>query len=292
MIGITAILPAYNKEISIGSVVLRTKQHADRVIVIDDGSTDCTAEVAEMAGAEVIRHHKSLGKGAALKSGFDAAAQNGTKVIVTMDTDGRHDPARIPQIVGPIKNEDYDISAGIWSNSNIPVEKENIFLFNRKKPINNKPMGFLAFSVKSLNKIDLTGINVEDEPDFNLLCLESYKVPDDQCGEGVNMHKEIYELAKEYLIENIGELVSADDVYFDVQQNTWNIKIIAKTPHGILILGEMRFDRNKNIVDVPTKETLLNILRSKLQEERVLIDVPRTELARIKNMISSVRVYG
>jgi len=115
---------------------------------------------------------------------------------------------------------------------------------------------------------------------------------DDQYGKGVNMHKEIYELAKEYLIENIGELVSADDIYFDAQQNTWNVKIIAKTPHGMLILGEMHLDRNKKIVDVPTKETLLNILKSKLQEERVLIDVPRSDLARIKNMVCGVRVYG
>lgn len=122
--------------------------------------------------------------------------------------------------------------------------------------------------------------------------MGSHKVLDDQYGKGVNMHKEIYELAKEYLIENIGELVSADDVYFDAQQNTWNVKIIAKTPHGMLILGEMHLDQNKNIVDVPTKDTLLNILKSKLQEERVLIDVPRSDLARIKNMICGVRVYG
>ena len=106
------------------------------------------------------------------------------------------------------------------------------------------------------------------------------------------MHKEIYKLAKEYLIENIGELVSADDVYFDAQQNTWNVKIIAKTPHGMLILGEMHLDQNKNIVDVPTKDTLLNILRSKLQEERVLIGVSRSDLARIKSMIHGVHVYG
>lgn len=106
------------------------------------------------------------------------------------------------------------------------------------------------------------------------------------------MQKEIYERAKEYLIENIGELVSAGEVYYDAQQRTWNIKIIAKTPHGILILGEMRLDLNKNIVDMPVKETLLSILRAKLQEERVLIDVPRTELQRIKNIISSIRVYG
>lgn len=106
------------------------------------------------------------------------------------------------------------------------------------------------------------------------------------------MHKEIYETAKEYLIENIGELVSAGDVYYDAGQNTWNVKILAKTPHGILILGEMHLDKNKNIVDVPAKETLLKILKNKLQEDRVIIDVPRAELSRIKNMISGVRVYG
>ncbi len=122
--------------------------------------------------------------------------------------------------------------------------------------------------------------------------MGSHTLLDDQYGKGVIMHKEIYELAKEYLIENIGELVSADDVYFDAQQNTWNVKILAKTPHGMLILGEMHFDQNKNIVYVPTKETLLNILKSKIQQERILIDVPRSDLARIKNLISGVHVYG
>ncbi len=106
------------------------------------------------------------------------------------------------------------------------------------------------------------------------------------------MYKETYEKAKEYLIENIGELVSAGDVYYDAQQNTWNVKIIAKTPHGILILGEMRLDRNNNIVDVPEKEILLGILKAKLQEDHVLVDVPRAELQRIKSMIRGVRIYG
>ncbi len=87
--GIAAILPAYNEEVSIGSVMLRTRQYDDRVIVIDDGSSDHTAEVAEMAGAEVIRHPKNRGKGAALKTGFEAL--NGERVVVTIDTDGQHD---------------------------------------------------------------------------------------------------------------------------------------------------------------------------------------------------------
>ncbi len=106
------------------------------------------------------------------------------------------------------------------------------------------------------------------------------------------MHKEIYETAKDYLIENIGELVSAGDVYYDARQSTWNVKILAKTPHGILIIGEMRLDENKNIIDVPSKEILQSILKTKLRDDRVLIDVPRAELSRVKNMISGVRVYG
>ncbi len=100
MPSITALLPAYNEEISIGSVVLRTKQYADRVIVIDDGSCDHTAEVASLAGAEVLRHSENQGKGAALKTGFTSL--NGDGVIVTIDTDGQHNPADIPRLVAPI----------------------------------------------------------------------------------------------------------------------------------------------------------------------------------------------
>jgi len=110
MPSITALLPAYNEEISIGSVVLRTKQYADRVIVIDDGSSDRTAEVAALAGAEVLRHVENLGKGAALKTGF--ASLNGDGVIVTMDTDGQHNPSDIPRLVAPILAGQADMVNG------------------------------------------------------------------------------------------------------------------------------------------------------------------------------------
>ena len=110
MPSITALLPAYNEEISIGSVVLRTKQYADRVIVIDDGSSDRTVEVALLAGAEVLRHSENLGKGAALKTGF--ASLNADTVIVTIDTDGQHDPADIPRLVAPILAGQADMVNG------------------------------------------------------------------------------------------------------------------------------------------------------------------------------------
>jgi glycosyltransferase involved in cell wall biosynthesis len=110
MPSITALLPAYNEEISIGSVVLRTKQYADRVIVIDDGSSDRTAEVAALAGAEVLRHKVNQGKGAALKTGF--GSMNGSAVIITIDTDGQHDPADIPRLAEPILKGEADMVNG------------------------------------------------------------------------------------------------------------------------------------------------------------------------------------
>lgn len=109
---ITAILPAFNEEVSIGSVVLLARQHADRVIVIDDGSHDRTAEVAELAGAEVIRHPENRGKGAALKTGFSAVDGAGAKVIVTIDTDGQHDPAEISKVAAPILAGEADVVNG------------------------------------------------------------------------------------------------------------------------------------------------------------------------------------
>jgi glycosyltransferase involved in cell wall biosynthesis len=67
---IVAGMPAYNEEKYIGTLVLQTRQHVDEVIVVDDGSTDATAEIAELAGARVIRHMSNRGYGAAIQSIF------------------------------------------------------------------------------------------------------------------------------------------------------------------------------------------------------------------------------
>ena len=70
MPSIAALLPAYNEEVSIGSVVLRTKQYADRVVVVDDGSSDHTAEVAALAGARGAPQQSESGKGRGFEDGF------------------------------------------------------------------------------------------------------------------------------------------------------------------------------------------------------------------------------
>lgn len=107
---IIAVLPAYNEEVAIGSMVLRARKYVGRVIVVDDGSSDRTAEVAKIAGATVIQHPQNRGKGAALKTGFEAA--NGADIIVTMDTDGQHNPADIPKLVEPILQREADMVNG------------------------------------------------------------------------------------------------------------------------------------------------------------------------------------
>ena len=110
MTKITAILPAYNEEVSLGSIVLHTKKYVDNILVIDDGSTDNTVEIATLAGAEVISHSFNKGKGAALKTGFEAA--RASEVIVTIDSDGQHNPEEIPKLINPILNGEADIVNG------------------------------------------------------------------------------------------------------------------------------------------------------------------------------------
>jgi len=109
---VIAVVPAYNEERFIGSVVLKTRAYADAVLVVDDGSHDQTARLAEEAGALVISHPSNRGKAAALRTGFDYACQHDYEVIVTLDGDGQHDPAEIPKLVQPIRQASADMVIG------------------------------------------------------------------------------------------------------------------------------------------------------------------------------------
>jgi glycosyltransferase involved in cell wall biosynthesis len=96
---ICAIIPALNAAESIGDVIDRTKEYVKRVIVVNDGSTDGTAEAAQRHGAELISLERNRGKGYALRRGFASALSNGCTGILTLDADGQHDPADIPEFM-------------------------------------------------------------------------------------------------------------------------------------------------------------------------------------------------
>ncbi|MBR0471764.1 MAG: glycosyltransferase family 2 protein [Methanosphaera sp.] len=110
MTKVAVLLPAYNEEVAIASMILLSERYADEVIVIDDGSTDRTAEVSEIAGATVLRHKINQGKGVALKTGFAYAKDY--DIIVTIDADGQHNPSEIPLLIKPIEDDEADLVNG------------------------------------------------------------------------------------------------------------------------------------------------------------------------------------
>jgi len=155
-------------------MVLRSKQHVDRVIVVDDGSDDATAEVAALAGAEVICHPGNKGKGGALKTGF--AAASGADIIVTMDTDGQHNPDEIPVLVAPILSGEADIVNGSrylnGNGKNTPAYRrvgqkvlDTFSNINSRLDITDTQSGFRAFAGSAVPafKFRDDGFGIESE---------------------------------------------------------------------------------------------------------------------------------
>src|SRR3954471_2255541 len=99
-----AVVPTYNEEGTVARVVTRIHEQAPEfeVVVVDDGSTDATAEQAEKAGARVVRHPFNLGIGGAVQSGFTYALENGYDRLVQIDGDGQHDPPELPKLGGGV----------------------------------------------------------------------------------------------------------------------------------------------------------------------------------------------
>ena len=174
---IVAIIPAYNEEDTIGSVVLRTKRHVDKVIVVDDGSKDKTADVAQLAGAEVVQHIQNGGKGSALKTGFKVAEKLNADVVVCLDADAQHNPDDIPRVVAPIllgdakmviasrfldKEHRKDIPRyrrfGLW----VLTKSTN---FGSDKKITDTQCGFRAFSGDIIGKFRFQqkGFSIESQ---------------------------------------------------------------------------------------------------------------------------------
>ena len=96
-----AVVPAYNEASTVGRVVRDIREQAPDfdVVVIDDGSTDGTGEIAEAAGAQVVRHPFNLGIGGAVQSGFVYALDEGYDYMVQVDADGQHLPAEVPLLI-------------------------------------------------------------------------------------------------------------------------------------------------------------------------------------------------
>jgi len=109
-----AIVPARNEEGAIGGVVseIRAFDPELDVVVVDDGSSDRTAELAAAAGAVVVRLPFNLGIGGAVQTGFKYALEHGYELAVRLDGDGQHDPGELPKLIEPVLRGDADIVVG------------------------------------------------------------------------------------------------------------------------------------------------------------------------------------
>ncbi len=117
---ILALIPAYNESARIASVIAGALSHLP-VLVVDDGSRDETALVAEHSGADVLRQAPNQGKGAALRAGFRRALDSGYEAVITLDADGQHDPAELPVFLQCFANTGADLIIGARDFSQIPL---------------------------------------------------------------------------------------------------------------------------------------------------------------------------
>ncbi len=117
---IAALIPAHDEGARIASVVRAAAAHLP-VLVIDDGSRDDTAVLAEAAGATVLRQHPNRGKGAALRAGFARAIAEGALAVVTLDGDGQHDPAELPRFLDAERVHPAELIVGQRDFSRMPL---------------------------------------------------------------------------------------------------------------------------------------------------------------------------
>ncbi len=119
------VIPAFNAATTIGELVRRVRHQGIEVVVVDDGSTDQTAPVASAQGAVVISHLRNEGKGRALRTGFEYALRSQYDGVVTMDSDGQHDPAEIPQLIraGEVQHAGLAIGNRLDGNTPMPLAR-------------------------------------------------------------------------------------------------------------------------------------------------------------------------
>lgn len=168
------IIPAYNIEKTLPRVIKGAQKYVEKVIVVDDGSSDATFIKAKETGVKVLKHEKNLGKGRALRTGLEHALKRGFDQIVLMDGDGQHDPNEIPRFLKAAQDPQADIIVGSRMESvrdmprdRLAVNRIGSFLTSllARQRIPDSQSGYRLVKSQVLKKITLTSrrYDVESE---------------------------------------------------------------------------------------------------------------------------------
>lgn len=163
---IFCIIPAFNEAKHIARVIAKVKPLVDEVVVVDDGSTDNTFELAKAARAKVLRHFLNRGQGASLATGNQYSLKKGADILVHFDADGQFVAEEIREVVQPLLNKECEIVFGsrfLGKSSNMPLMKKKVIiplarLFNKLASGSNltdPQSGFRALSRAAAEKITI-----------------------------------------------------------------------------------------------------------------------------------------
>jgi glycosyltransferase involved in cell wall biosynthesis len=171
------VIPAYNAARTIGPLLHQVRSIGLDAVVVNDGSTDDTAEEASRAGALVMSHLENLGKGVALRMGFAFALRGGYDAIVTLDSDGQHDPREIPCLLETASRCQAAIVVGhrLVDGSRMPMARRwtnrlmsCIVSLLARQPMPDSQCGFRVIQRQALAHLEFSSCHFELETELLL----------------------------------------------------------------------------------------------------------------------------
>ena len=170
---VAAVIPAFNEEATVAAVVEGARRYVPEVVVVDDGSTDRTADRAAHAGARLIRLPQNRGKGGALRAGLANVLALGCSHVLLMDADLQHDPEDIPRLLSAAGSADLVLAERVFVKESMPAARYYSNVIGSQilscfigRPVADSQSGFRLVAADLLQKLTLTATGYEIETEM------------------------------------------------------------------------------------------------------------------------------